>query len=89
MHLNHYQDVQLLELRMTFCNILLEYLMADFLCLSALNKVLVLCLIYFVYLQLIWSPYTTFNTVIKFISCNISVFSLYNEIVAGNVIAMM
>ena len=61
MHLNHYQDVQLMELRMTFCNIHLEYLKADFLCLFALNKVFVLFLIYFVYLQLIWSSFTTFH----------------------------
>ena len=61
LHLNHFQDVQLLELWMTFCNIHLEYLMADLLCLFALNKVLGLSIIHFVYLQLIWPPNTTFH----------------------------
>ena len=39
----------------------LEYLMADLLCLFALNWILVLSVIHFVNLQLIWPPYITFR----------------------------
>ena len=104
LHLNHSQDVQLQESWMTFCNIHLECLMADLLCLFALNKVFVFSLIYllaainmaslyhFLWSSSIWCRMLEqifINALIKFIACNISIVSLFNKIFAGNVITMM
>ena len=104
LHLNHSQDVQLQESWMTFCNVHLECLMADLLCLFALNKVFVFSLIYllaainmaslyhFLWSSSIWCRMLEqifINALIKFIACNISIVSLFNKIFAGNVITMM